>query len=225
MRWKRWVAFTLGMVALAELGGAGSLAQTGKQTRQEDDFGDIAVSLFGALNGTVTNNNTLQQVPGDSLGAMLEVRINHSSLVGFEGTYSYTRPSDTALICTIGTPAGPPGSPQPPCPILSPFSTTAQQITGDWIVSRRLGHFRPFALAGLGGVFTGNPQNSVYTQGSANMAYVYGVGTDWRVLPRIGLRFQYRGNLYKLPNISREFASSSAFMHSAEPMIGVHYRF
>ncbi len=218
---KRWVAFTLGIVALAALGGAVAQAQTGKQTRTEDDFGDIAVSLFGALNGTVTNNNTLQQVPGDSVGAMLEVRIIHSSLVGFEGTYSYTRPSDTALICLTGTPAGS----QIPCPTLAPFSTATQQITGDWIVSRRLGHFRPFALAGLGGVFSANPQNSVYTQGSANMAYVYGVGTDWRVLPRIGLRFQYRGNFYKLPNISREFASSSAFMHSAEPMIGVYYRF
>lgn len=218
---KGWVAFTLGMVALAVLGGAGSQAQTGKQTRQEDDFGDIAVSLFGALNGTLTNNNTQQQVPGDSVGAMLEVRIIHSSLVGFEGTYSYTRPSDTVQICLFGTPAGS----QIPCPSFTPFSTTAQQITGDWIVSRRLGHFRPFALAGLGGVFTGNPQNDFYTQSSANLAYVYGVGTDWRVLPRIGLRFQYRGNIYKLPNISRGFASSSAFMHSAEPMIGVYYRF
>ena len=220
MRRKRTVTLTLGVVALAGLGGVAQ-AQAGRQARKQADFGDVGVSLFGALNGTVTSNNTQQQTPGDSLGAMLEVRIIHSSLVGFEGTYSYTRPSDTALICPIGTPAGS----QIPCPSFATYSTNTQQITGDWIFSRKIGHFRPFVLAGLGGVFTGNPQNSVYTQGSANLTYVYGLGTDWRVLPRIGLRFQYRGNLYKLPNISRQFASSGAWMHSAEPMVGVYYRF
>lgn len=218
----QWNRIIFIAIILAELCGARLLAQTGKQTQAE--IGDIGVSFFGALNGTVTSNNTLQQNPGDSLGGMLELRIIHSPLLGFEGTYSFTRPSDSALICPIGTPVGPQGA-QQPCPILTPFSTNTQEFAGDWIFSRRLGHFMPFALAGLGGVFTGNPQNSAYTQSSANLAYVYGVGADWRVLPRVGLRFQYRGNLYKLPNISREFPSTNAFMHSAEPMIGAYYHF
>jgi outer membrane cobalamin receptor len=53
---------------------------------------------------------------------------------------------------------------------------------------------------------------------------VYGAGLDWGLIPHIGLRFQYRGNLYKAPDLSTLYTSSGAFTHTAEPMIGVYFR-
>jgi hypothetical protein len=41
----------------------------------------------------------------------------------------------------------------------------------------------------------------------------------------MGLRFQYRGNLYKAPNLTTVFASTGAFTHASEPMIGAYFRF
>jgi opacity protein-like surface antigen len=55
--------------------------------------------------------------------------------------------------------------------------------------------------------------------------YLYGAGLDWGVFPHIGLRFQYRGNLYKAPDLTALFTSTNAFTHTSEPMIGAYFRF
>jgi len=41
----------------------------------------------------------------------------------------------------------------------------------------------------------------------------------------VGLRFQYRGNLYKAPDLSKLYTSIDAFKHSSEPMAGVYINF
>jgi len=111
-------------------------------------------------------------------------------------------------------------------------------------------NFRPFALAGGGILFNqpaggqatttilvtacggGNPgctvgqvtTSSTSTTSATKPVFVYGAGLDWGLLPHIGLRFQYRGNLYKAPNLTKLYTSTSAFTRTAEPMIGVYFR-
>jgi opacity protein-like surface antigen len=63
------------------------------------------------------------------------------------------------------------------------------------------------------------------TQTSTNAVYVYGAGLDWGLLPHIGLRLQYRGNLCAAPNVTKVFTSTKTFAHTAEPMLGVYFRF
>ena len=48
---------------------------------------------------------------------------------------------------------------------------------------------------------------------------------DWTVVPHLGLRFQYRGNLYKAPDLASVFSSTNSFTHNSEPMIGAFFRF
>ena len=55
--------------------------------------------------------------------------------------------------------------------------------------------------------------------------FVYGAGLDWGLVPHLGLRFQYRGNLYKAPDLTTVYTSTGAFMHSSEPTLGVYFRF
>ncbi len=63
------------------------------------------------------------------------------------------------------------------------------------------------------------------TTSSNEPVYVYGAGLDFRLVPHLGLRFQYRGNVYKAPEITTAFGSNGAFTHTAEPMIGAYFKF
>jgi opacity protein-like surface antigen len=125
-------------------------------------------------------------------------------------------------------------------------SANAHEITGDWVPSLHFADLRPFAVLGAGllldvpasGQATvtttcseclgGTPAPMTTTspaQTSTKAVYVYGAGLDWGLLPHIGLRLQYRGNLYSAPNVTKLFTSTNAFTHTAEPMAGVCFRF
>jgi len=184
---------------------------------------DVAASLYGAFTGTTTANNT-QQSPSNSAGGLVEARHIRNPLIGYEGTYSYNRANQAysyagAIPATGG------------CPVIfcAPNPTTvsanAHEITGDWIASLRLANLRPFALAGVGVIFDVPVSSSAgATSTTTKPVYVYGGGVDWGLLPHLGLRFQYRGNLYEAPNLSKLFTSVDAFTHTAEPMIGVYFQ-
>ncbi len=51
---------------------------------------------------------------------------------------------------------------------------------------------------------------------------------DWARWKRFGLRVQYRGNLYKSPDMSPSFYSgmgpNRSLMLTNEPMVGVYFR-
>jgi opacity protein-like surface antigen len=120
--------------------------------------------------------------------------------------------------------------PYPPCPSSGCGSTSAavsanaHEITGDWLISVKAANLRPFALAGVG-LLLNEPTSGQSNSSSSNtVVYVYGAGLDWGLLPHLGLRFQFRGNVYKAPDITKAFGSTGAFAHTAEPMIGVYLR-
>lgn len=95
----------------------------------------------------------------------------------------------------------------------------------DWVVSMKVLNIRPFALAGAG-VQWNSPLSGVNdTVSTATMMYDYGGGFDWGLLPHIGIRAQYRGNVAKAPDLSSVYTSSRRFMHTAEPAVGVYFRF
>lgn len=194
---------------------------------------DIAASVYGAFSGTTTGNNIIQS-PSNAAGVLFEVREIRNPLVGFEGTYSYNRSDQNygfqflPLVC-----------PTSGCPVTSGLvPNNAHEITGDWIASIKIGNLRPFALAGGGlllnqpGVFQPTPNftNSTTTttapttMSATKGVLVYGGGLDWGFLPHIGLRFQYRGNVYSAPALTTVFTSSGAFVHTAEPVVGIYFK-
>ncbi len=209
---------------------------------------DIAGSLYGAFGGTTTNNGT-QQSPANQAGGLIELRHIANPILGFEATYSFNRANQTytsqpgacpAFGCTISTES---------------VSTNAHEITGDWVPSLHIANLRPFAVLGAGilldvpvnsqatvttiapciglpccltcaqPVLTTTTTSTSPTQTTAKPVYAYGAGVDWGLLPHIGVRLQYRGNLYSAPNVTKLFASTNAFTHTAEPMAGVYLRF
>ncbi|MGA9070675.1 MAG: hypothetical protein WB424_10500 [Terracidiphilus sp.] len=219
----RWMQKAFLLVGAAALASAVAGAQT-----------DIAGSIYGAFNGTTSADGVVQS-PSNSAGALLEVRHISKPYFGYEGTYAYNRADrgyslSANQVCPTSGCSFTTGS----------IAAAAHEVTADYIVSVKikLTGFRPFALAG-GGLLLDVPssgqettcnsltslctQTSITTSTSTKPLFVYGGGLDWGLLPHIGLRFQYRGNLYKAPDLTNLFTSSSAFTHTAQPMIGVYF--
>lgn len=195
---------------------------------------DVALSLYGAFGQSTSGNNT-RQSPANSAGGLVELRQIRNPLVGYEATYAYNRDNqgyysvvNGGISTSISTGA---------------ISANAHEVTGDWIVSLKGANLKPFALAG-GGLLLNMPtggsvttttcyllnplcQQTTATASTATSTkgvFVYGAGLDWTVLPHLGLRFQYRGNVYKAPDMANAFRSTNAFTHNSEPMIGIFFR-
>lgn len=203
-----------GIVVLVALlaGAAAAHAQT-----------SVALSAYGAFSGTTTGNGE-QQSPASAAGGLFELRHIANPILGFEATYSFNRANQTyscprcpvPALCTTN------GCATQPAP--ASVSASAHELTADWVPSLAIGSFRPFGVLGVGALLD-VPANGADTTGTKTQAvYVYGAGLDWGVLPHLGLRFQYRGNLYKAPDLSTLYGSTGAFTHTAEPMIGVYFR-
>jgi opacity protein-like surface antigen len=177
---------------------------------------DVAVSIYGAFNGTTNGNGTIQS-PANSAGGLIELRHISNAIVGYEATYSFNRDNQTYRSNCVGT----------TCAVTPPasISANAHEVSGDWIASVHIANLRPFALAGVGLLFNQPSGNQTNSNSATKPAFIYGAGLDWGVFPHIGLRFQYRGNLYKAPDLTRLYTSTNAFTHTSEPMIGAYLRF
>ncbi len=244
LRTKWWRTLFL-LVGLAALAGAQLQAQAVTEGKGQAQT-DVSASLFGAFNESSSINiNGESQTPSNAAGGLLEVRHISKPWFGYEGTYSLNRANQifssssyaVCGVCEAGT-------------TLFPVSANAHEVTGDWVASMKIGNLRPFALAG-GGIFFdipssgqatgttfitlcggGNPGCTVgttitttaNTANSTKPVFVYGAGVDWKLVSRIGLRLQYRGNLYKAPDLVSGYISTNSLTHTAEPMIGVFFR-
>jgi len=180
---------------------------------------DVALSLYGAFHGTTNGNGTVQS-PANSAGGIVELRHIKNPLMGFEVTYSYNRGNQTYSsepgtgTCVVGLPCTP-----------TTVKANAHEVTGDYLVSVHIANLRPFVLGGLGVLFNQPTSGQSDTNSDTKGVFVYGAGLDWGVFPHIGLRFQYRGNLYKAPDLTKLYTSTDMFTHTAEPMIGAYLRF
>jgi opacity protein-like surface antigen len=198
----------------------------------------VAASVYGAFSGT-TNGNGTQQSPANQAGGLFELRHISNPILGLEGTYSFNR-ADQSYSNLFYPPVN-------VCPApCSPYTQTlhvpanAHEITADWVPSLHIANVRPFGILGVGVLLNvpsgtqsetttngaGAQTTSVSTGASTKITgvYVYGAGLDWGLIPHIGLRLQYRGNLYKAPDLSTLYTSTDAFTHTAEPMIGIYFR-
>jgi opacity protein-like surface antigen len=180
---------------------------------------DVALSIYGAFNGS-TNGHGVQQSPSNSAGAMLELRHISNPIIGYDVTYSYNRANQAYSLFPV-----PFSCPTSGCPSPTAVSANAHELTGDWVASVHVANLRPFALGGVGLLFNQPAGGQSNTQSSTKPVFVYGAGLDWGLLPHIGLRLQYRGNLYKAPDLTKLYTSTGAFTHSSEPMLGAYFRF
>jgi opacity protein-like surface antigen len=193
------------ILAIAAAGSVRASAQT-----------DVGLSLYGSFSGAVDQNG-VQQSPASAAGGIVQLRHIHNPILGFEGTYSYNRANQRykcdSVSCGDIT--------------LATVKADAHEVTLDWVPSIKVLNMRPFGVLGIGGLFN-VPQDSnppgISTKTSTQVVYVYGAGLDVTVIPHFGLRFQYRGNLNKPPDVVELYTSADKFTHTAQPMVGIFFR-
>lgn len=225
-------------IAILALGGAaahsqGSSAQAANNRAQvsksSDSQTDIGVSGYEAMNSSTTANGVVQ-TPTNSPGGMLEIRHIQSSLIGYELTYGYHKADETI---------GP--APAPSCGLscanpTQKLTASASLVGLDWIFSKKIGNLRPFFAGGVG-FFIDEPtapriqQSSTVTvpgygiNDTTRIAWLYGGGVDYAFSEHLGIRAQYRGVMYKAPNLSMLFPAQGVYTTTSEPMGGIFYRF
>lgn len=196
---------------------------------------DAALSIYGAFSNSTTGN-TVYQRQASAAGAMIELRHIVHPWMGFEGTYSFNRANQNYVSTYLC-----PSNLLSTCAPTATASANAHEFTGDWVVSFKALNLRPFALVGVGllvdvptggnsifnqiSTFGPTPIPPFMTSNSFKPVYVYGAGLDWGLLPHLGLRFQYRGNVAKAAQLTNALGSTNAFMNTSEPMIGAYFRF
>jgi hypothetical protein len=212
---KIWMQGAFVVVVAAVLFGATAQAQT-----------DVALSGFRTITSSSSGSGT-KQTPTESEGGLFELRHIHNPLVGYEfdvtfnpANESYINPNATLPTCF---PTGSTGTP-PSCQPLK-VSGKATQFGVNWVLSKKIGNARPFALGGIGMMIT-VPGSSPYSVNTVvRPDFIYGGGLDWTFVQHFGLRLQVRGNMTKAPNLSDLFNSTTKYTQIYEPMAGVFYRF
>jgi opacity protein-like surface antigen len=191
---------------------------------------DIAGSVYGAFAGSATSGIDIQ-TPSNSAGGLLELRHIDSSLIGFEAAYSYNRANQVYFYTS---PPPVPCASQGNCyvpPIA--ISANAHSLTGDWVVSRKMRHIQPFALAG-GGILLVIPSGGQQdTSNATEFTFLFGAGLDWKFSSHFGLRLQYRDSFYKAPPLTGTgryplqggSGLRNTYTYTQEPALGVYYRF
>lgn len=219
--------FAVFMIALAAMCGTTAGAQTAaSQTaqggpaqapaaRSDMTETDLGASIYRTFTASTTGNTTLQ-TPSNGGGAMVEFRHIQNPFIGYEVTYGFNRANQTLQ------PA--PGACGFNCYLPKVTRTTDASLVGlDWIASIKRGNISPFAVGGLGFFIAAPTQNLPPLNTVVRIMYTYGGGLDVRLLPRGGLRVQYRGNLYKAPDVDINYGATDRFTQTGQAMVGFYF--
>lgn len=186
---------------------------------QEDFRSEI--SIQGTAN--VPKNQDNLDIPHEATksgGFLVGYRYHLKPWFAVQGDYGYTRDTQKYFDPFFGE---------------TDIQANIHQLTGEAVITAPShSRVRPYALAGIGGLFF-RPTNSLNNQffGVSNnsgnnqtkVAFVYGGGVDFDLTRYVALRAEYRGYLYKLPDFQIPGLATDNFTHLAQPSVGLVWRF
>ena len=220
---KKYMLTTLVLTGMTALTGVAVLAQDAPapapRRASAPDYRqfDIGASFYKTFVQN-TSGMGFTQTPSDGIGGMIEGRHLISPLVGYEMAISVN--SGGQAYAPIAGNCGFTCQYQP-----IDLGGRQLELSFDYVPSYKFGNLRPFLVAGLG-IFISVPDSTpLGNNTSIRGAYVYGGGVDYDLGPHFGIRGQYRGTLYKAPNITTNYPANGQYTQTAMPMGGVYYRF
>ncbi|SFS21272.1 hypothetical protein SAMN05421771_4121 [Granulicella pectinivorans] len=184
---------------------------------------DLAVSGAGYFNTTTTGTNYLNQtvtdVPGNTLGALVQIRYIAKPWIGLEFNYGYAR--YTQKYTGSGGAAS-----------NTDFNFGLQANTSEY----SLGYVAhpPIAIFGLKPFIGGGAGTMAYKpttyggqgrQEQARALYYYDVGLDDMISEHIGLRAQFRGSNSLAPDFGQNYLTILKRTWITEPAVGVFIKF
>jgi opacity protein-like surface antigen len=183
---------------------------------QEDGHFDASIGVAGVFTKQSTGNGTVLD-PTNSAAFVATFRYRFNAMHSIEVNYAHTPDSQ---IYTEG-------------PNFFRIQSKVSEYTGAYVLNLfQHGKLEPFVFAG-GGALTFSPGNTyintyqlpVAVVKQTQIAFLYGGGADYRVVPRIAVRLQYRGLIYKAPDFQGPGFFTGQRGSLAEPSIGVVFRF
>lgn len=179
------------------------------------------VSIQGTAN--VTKNSDNLDIPHratKSGGFLAGYRYHLSPWFAIQGDYGYTRNTQKYFDPFFGE---------------TDVQSNIHMLTGEAVITApSSSRVRPYGLAGVGGLFfrpTNNLNNNLIGIGTGSgnnqtkPAFVYGGGVDFDLTHFVALRAEYRGLIYKIPDFQIPGLASDAFTHTAQPSVGLVWRF
>ena len=201
---KQTVAAVLGVLAVVALTATSAFAQVEQPSQ-------ITIQGIGLVTKS-SNDQTPSHEATKSGGFLVGYSYQFNRWLGAEGNYGFTR--NTQKYTTIGG--------------FSPLESDFHELTGALVVHLpgRKG-FRPYVLAG-GGALIFDPTDRFVVSGADRQTrgtFLYGGGANFDVTRVIGVRLEYRGLAYKVPDFSIQTLNPDKFTHLAQPSAGLYFRF
>jgi opacity protein-like surface antigen len=180
---------------------------------------DVSVSGAGVFTKTTTSSSsTITDTPTKSVAIFGSVRYHFNQHHGVELNLGHTSNSQ---IFTVA-------------PDTYRVMTGIGEYTAAYVLTPFGGEkWQPFVLAGggalrfrVGNTYIDTLQTSLGATSQTSVAFLYGVGTDYRILPHVAVRLQYRGLIYRNPDfgVPNRFYTG-AQSHMAEPAVGIVVKF
>jgi hypothetical protein len=172
---------------------------------------EAGVNAFGQFSQS-SNGNGIQDNPTDSLGALATVRQSFRPWLGYEVNYSYTRFSERYSTLPFDV------------------QSNLHEVSGAYLLQGPtipiLG-LQPFGAVGVGAlIFLPTTVGGQKYSQQARVPLLYEVGVNHPVFTsHLGLRFQYRGLVYKTPDFNSAQLTTNTRRQTAEPSVGAYFRF
>ena len=182
----------------------------------QENRSELSFQGTGFFTGSTSGNGTAYSAT-ESGGALGTYRYHVNRWLSVEGAYGVTL--NTQKYDFLSS---------------NPFriQTDVHQFTGSLVMNlpmRGRSRINPYFLLGGGALLfdpTGNQFNSLSNaQSQTKGAFVYGLGVNYAVHKGVALRMEYRGLVYGSPDFGFGALSTNAVAHTAEPSIGISFRF
>jgi opacity protein-like surface antigen len=170
-----------------------------------------SVNIFGQFSGN-TSGNGVTDSPTNSLGVLASVRQSFHPWLGYEINYGYTRFSERYNTIPYGV------------------QNNVHEASGAYLVqapSIPILGLQPFGAVGVGGlIFLPTTVGGQRYNQQWRVPFLYEVGFNYPILTsHLGLRFQYRGLLYKTPDFESSEITTNSRRQTSEPSVGAYFRF
>lgn len=184
---------------------------------------DFKSEVFVQGTANIPKNSDSIDIPHHATksgGFLLGYRYHLNPWFAVQGDYGYTRDTQRYFDPFFGE---------------TDIQANIHQLTGEAVITApSTSRVRPYALAGIGGLFfrpTDSLNNNFIGVGNntgnnqTKAAFVYGGGVDFDLTRFMALRAEYRGFLYKIPDFQIPGLASDNFTHLAQPSVGLVWRF
>jgi opacity protein-like surface antigen len=160
-----------------------------------------------------SNDQTPSHEATKSGGFLVGYSYQFNRWLGAEGNYGYTR--NTQNFVTLGGP--------------SSLEADFHEFTGALVAHIPVtpSRVRPYVLGG-GGALVFDPTDKFVVNGAERQTrgtFVYGGGADFDITRNFGVRAEYRGLVYKVPDFEINSLNVDKFTHLAQPSVGFFVRF